>query len=134
MSKKKRKCPGPDAESPCGGSSLIEKDRAPTAQRCKKCSALRTNRKEAARRRELRRLAREGRALSATATLGIPPAGDPRRKCPGPDAEGPCGGSGLIEKDRAPTAQRCKKCSALRTNRKEAARRRELRRLAREEG
>ena len=51
---KKRKCPD------CPG--YIEEDRGPTAQRCKRCSVIRTRTLEAARQRRLRR---EVRALEA---------------------------------------------------------------------
>ena len=129
--KKSRPCPGPDAGSPCVGTGFIEADRGAIAERCKRCSALRTSSREAARRRELRRRAREGWALSATAPVGIPPTADTRRPCPGPDAGSPCGGSGFIEENRSPAAKRCQACSATRTRRLEADRRRKLRREAR---
>ena len=73
--KESRPCPGPDAESPCVGTGFIEADRGAIAERCKRCSALRTRSRESARRRELRRSAREGRALSATAPVPDPPHG-----------------------------------------------------------
>ena len=118
---KKRECP--DGSHPdCPG--YIEEDRGPTAERCKLCSGLRTRRREAARRRELTRLAREGRKLSATRAGDAPPTAGSGRKCPD------CPGDS--EEDRGPTAHRCKRCSALRTRSREAARRRRLRREARE--
>ena len=87
--KKSRPCPGPAAASPCVGTGFIEADRGATAERCKRCSALRARQREAKRRRELTRIAREGWALSATAPVEIPPTADPRRTCPGPDRREP---------------------------------------------
>ena len=130
--KESRPCPGPAAGSPCVGTGFIEADRGAIAERCKRCSALRTRSREAARRRELRRSAREGRALSATAPAPIPPTADTRRPCPGPAAGSPCVGAGFIEENRSPTAERCPACSATRTRRLEADRRRKLRREARQ--
>ena len=130
--KKSRPCPGPAAASPCVGAGFIEADRGATAERCKRCSALRARQREAKRRRELTRIAREGWALSATAPVEIPPTADTRRTCPGPDPGSPCGGAGFIEENRSPAAKRCQACSATRTRRLEADRRRKLRREARQ--
>ena len=92
--KKSRPCPGPAAASPCVGAGFIEADRGATAERCKRCSALRARQREAKRRRELTRIAREGWALSATAPVEIPPTADtqahvPRSGPPGAPASGP---------------------------------------------
>ena len=51
MSQRKRKCPD------CPG--YIEDDRGPTAERCKRCSVVRTRKRERDRQRRLRREVRE---------------------------------------------------------------------------
>ena len=56
-----RPCPGPDSGTPCPGTGFIEADRGATAERCKLCAVLRSNKKNAENRRKMRAATRAAR-------------------------------------------------------------------------